>query len=64
MLTGLASSIQEVGVMLLSASQSVPLSQLSLVGGALLAVGRALASRRSFNTSERCFTPLSKISFQ
>ncbi len=64
MFTGFASMLQGVGDLLLAASQSLPIYQLSLMAWAILAAGGALGSRSSFKTPEQSSLTLSKMSFQ
>lgn len=64
MYSGLISSVDEVVSWLLSASQSVPISQLSLIAWLVFAFGGSSVSRSSFNTPERPPRSLSKLSFQ
>jgi hypothetical protein len=49
----LESTIQNVASLLLSVSQTVPVSQLSIVAWLMLGASKSIASRGSFNTSER-----------
>jgi len=64
MFPGLASLLQEVGNLLLSVSQAIPLSQLSLAGWAMLAAAGAMGSRNSFNIPEQSSPSFTKMSFQ
>jgi len=53
MYPAIASAIQTIGTLLLSASQTLPVSQLSVVAWVILAASRSITSRDSFNTTER-----------
>jgi len=53
MYTALASAVQTVASLLLSASQTIPVSQLAIVAWLMLAASRSIASGGAFNTSER-----------
>jgi hypothetical protein len=64
MFPGLASALQELGNVLLSVSQTLPVSQLSLIAWAMLAAGGVLGSRNSFNTPEQSGASFSKMSIQ
>jgi hypothetical protein len=60
----LASFLQALAAWTQSASQAVPLSQLSLIAWMLLAASRSLVSSAPFNDTERQSAALSKMSFQ
>jgi hypothetical protein len=53
MYTSLASMVQTIATYLLSASQALPVSQLSVVVWLMFAASRSMAARNSFNSAER-----------
>jgi hypothetical protein len=64
MFPGLGAALQDAGNLLLSFSLTVPISQLSLVAWGALAIGGAILSRGSFNTSEQSSPSFTKMSIQ
>ena len=64
MYSTLASALQALASWMQSASQAVPLSQLSLMAWALAAASGSLVSQLAFNDAERRPQALSKMSFQ
>jgi hypothetical protein len=64
MIPGIGPALQDVGNLLLSVSLTVPVSQLSLIAWAVLAIGGAIGSRTAFNTPEQSASGFSKMSIQ
>jgi len=64
MYQALVSALGDAASWLQSASQSVPISQLSFMVWAMFIVSGRFDARNVFNASEQSTDPLSKVSFQ